>query len=170
MSHIKRPICVYSKPGIIEEIEQRGEIGHAASYVASLYLPRLHAEHSPPLVPANPALHLHAVNAELSTTEDEFPGHAEHSPSFVPANPALHLHAVNAELPTTEDEFPGHVVQTSLEIPCLNVPLEHGVHAPGPGFVASAPWPALHMQVLLFGGVILLRPHSSQSLAGVIVI
>jgi len=137
LSHIKRPICVYSKPGIIEEIEQRGEIGHAASYVASLYLPPSHAEHSPPLVPANPALHLHAVNAEL---------------------------------PTTEDEFPGHVVQTSLEIPCLNVPLEHGVHAPGPGFVASAPWPALHMQVLLFGGVVLLRPHSSQSLAGVIVI
>jgi len=110
---------VYSKPGIIEEIEQRGEIGHAASYLASLYLPRSHKVHSPPSAPANPALHLHAVDAELPTTEDESPGHAVqtsleipclnvplehgvHAPVPVFVAPALHRQALSLVLPEGE--------------------------------------------------------------------
>ena len=102
-----------------DALEQPGGSGPAASYVATLYLPPEHIEHTPPLTPENPFLHRHAVLVILPAAEIEFSGqgeqssletsclnvplsHGVHVPSAVFVKPASHTQSLNLLLPIGE--------------------------------------------------------------------
>ena len=74
-------------PTTVEKV-LAGQLVHTAAPITGLYVPGTHREHIPPFGPLAPVLQVHAVSAELLTTELEMLGQLTHvSELFAPSVP-----------------------------------------------------------------------------------
>ena len=125
---------------------------HAALPVAPLYFPETHLVHVPPSCPDDPALQMHAIEAELPAGAFEFAGHEvqvseERAPNAVENVSCGHLLHMSSELAAHEAEYvPGpHLMQSESAAAPTDaeyLPATQSVHVSDPAAVLN--FPATH--------------------------
>jgi hypothetical protein len=97
------------------EVVPAGHDEQAALPEAGLYLPAPHAEHVPPTVPENPALHRQADTVPLPAEDSEPAGQLIHEPApeglYVPATHSVHCPPLEPLYPERKVKLSGLIWQ-----------------------------------------------------------